>query len=75
MRWMHSVGMESRTARRNDRPYLEPACAWVAIPEGSSSDAPVIRPGPMARRYWRHFAPDSEGSTLDSPALVIALEL
>jgi hypothetical protein len=25
----------------------------VAIPEGSSSDAPVINPGPMARRYWR----------------------
>jgi hypothetical protein len=29
----------------------------VAIPEGSSSDAPVTNPGPSARRYWRQTGP------------------
>src|SRR4051812_17311935 len=24
------------------------------MPDGSSSEAPVTRPGPIARRYWRH---------------------
>jgi hypothetical protein len=28
------------------RPNFAPAWEYVAIPEGSSSDAPVIRPGP-----------------------------
>ena len=27
LRSLQSVGMESRAAHRNDRPYLEPACA------------------------------------------------
>ena len=28
------------------RPNLAPAGEWVAMPEGSSSEAPVISPGP-----------------------------
>src|SRR5437016_5340681 len=27
------------------------------MPEGSSSEAPVMRPGPSARRYWRQSGP------------------
>lgn len=35
-------------------PNLAPVCAYVAVPEGSSSDAPVTRPGPRDFRYVRH---------------------
>src|SRR5664279_5038255 len=31
------------------------------MPEGSSSDAPVTNPGPMARRYWRQIGPSYSG--------------
>lgn len=31
------------------KPNRAPACEYVAIPLGSSSDAPVIRPGPSSR--------------------------
>src|SRR5262249_51379483 len=32
-------------------PTCAPVCAYVPMPEGSSSDAPVISPGPSAFRY------------------------
>jgi hypothetical protein len=48
-------GYVRRAAQRNDRPYFDPAWAYVAIPEGSSSEAPVMSPGPIARRYSRSF--------------------
>jgi hypothetical protein len=32
--------------QRVESPYAAPACEYVAIPEGSSSLAPVTRPGP-----------------------------
>jgi hypothetical protein len=34
------------------RPNPAPACEYVAIPDGSSSDAPVIRPGPKNLRAF-----------------------
>jgi hypothetical protein len=34
------------------RPNPAPACEYVAIPDGSSSDAPVIRPGPKNLRVF-----------------------
>ena len=34
-------------------PSAAPACEYVPIPDGSSSDAPVISPGPSRPR--RHF--------------------
>jgi hypothetical protein len=38
--------------QRVDIPYAAPACEYVAIPDGSSSLAPVIRPGP---RIFQNF--------------------
>src|ERR1035437_4733871 len=40
------------------KPYCAPAWAYVPMPEGSSSDAPVIRPGPRAlpRRLKAFFS-------------------
>jgi hypothetical protein len=32
--------------QRVERPYIAPACEYVAMPDGSSSLAPVTRPGP-----------------------------
>jgi len=46
-------GNVRRAVQRKPKPKLDPACASVAIPEGSSSDAPVTSPGPTARRYPR----------------------
>ena len=43
------------------------------MPEGSSSDAPVISPGPIARMYWRHFGPDSNGNSSLPVALAFLL--
>src|SRR3569623_1500608 len=33
-------------------PYCAPTCEYVAMPDGSSSDAPVIRPGPIISRSF-----------------------
>lgn len=38
------------------RPNLAPACEYVAIPDGSSSEAPVINPGPnILKVLWKTF--------------------
>lgn len=34
-----------------DNPKAAPACEYVAIPEGSSSLAPVTKPGPIIFQY------------------------
>ena len=38
-----------------DNPKAAPACEYVAIPEGSSSLAPVTKPGPIIFQYRRIF--------------------
>ena len=40
-------GVVNSAVHNNDIPATAPACEYVAIPDGSSSDAPVIIPGPM----------------------------
>src|SRR5664280_1561429 len=46
------------------KPYWAPACAYVPIPEGSSSDAPVMRPGPSAlpSRFSEFFSARSSAA-------------
>lgn len=38
--------------QRVAKPKPAPACEYVAIPEGSSSLAPVISPRPSTRQYF-----------------------
>jgi hypothetical protein len=42
------------------KPNLAPACEYVAIPLGSSSEAPVMRPGPSSRNRRLSFDRCSE---------------
>src|ERR1700733_4185787 len=42
-------GKENKVTHNMPNPNLAPACEYVAIPLGSSSDAPVMRPGPSSR--------------------------
>jgi hypothetical protein len=39
----------NNTAQSNPKPNFAPICKNVTIPEGSSSAAPVIKPGPSDR--------------------------
>src|SRR5277367_4034014 len=50
-------GKVNKAVHRKPRPCAAPAWAYVATPEGSSSDAPVTRPGPRIRRYWSQAGP------------------
>ncbi|HEY7227507.1 MAG TPA: hypothetical protein VH481_05215 [Nitrososphaeraceae archaeon] len=40
------IGNRYRAIHNIPRPNFAPACEYVAIPDGSSSEAPVINPGP-----------------------------
>src|ERR1700690_1305230 len=40
------IGSIATVVQSVAKPYWAPACAYVPMPDGSSSDAPVIRPGP-----------------------------
>lgn len=42
----HMNGYENKVNHNTPKPNWAPACEYVAIPLGSSSDAPVINPGP-----------------------------
>jgi len=44
------IGNRYKDIHNMPRPNFAPACEYVAIPEGSSSAAPVITPGPSALR-------------------------
>jgi len=45
--WMPIIsGVVSRSIHTRPKRNCEPACEYVAMPLGSSSAAPVIRPGP-----------------------------
>jgi len=44
------IGVEMRTNHSIEYPVVAPATEYVDIPEGSSSDAPAISPGPSARK-------------------------
>jgi hypothetical protein len=45
-------GKVRRAVQRVAKPKPAPACEYVAIPEGSSSLAPVITPGPRMRQVF-----------------------
>src|SRR5450755_4789475 len=47
-------GNVSNDTHNNPSPNCAPACEYVATPDGSSSEAPVTKPGPNARKYPRH---------------------
>src|ERR1700689_2561534 len=51
------------------KPNLAPVWAYVAMPDGSSSEAPVISPGPSARRYVRQPARDLGRAPLEFAAV------
>ena len=52
--WTAAIsGNVKRLVHNSPKRNCAPACAYVAIPDGSSSDAPVTNPGPSARRYPR----------------------
>src|SRR5262245_46326754 len=54
MNWIaHIIGNVAAAVHSGASPSEAPACAYVPIPEGSSSDAPVTRPGPRTRRNRR----------------------
>ena len=58
-------GQVRNAVQRRLVPSCAPAMEYVAIPEGSSSAAPVMRPGPSAERRRRgHFL------SVDVPAIV-----
>src|SRR5437016_10321170 len=44
------IGKVASAVQRIENPSDAPATAYVPMPEGSSSDAPVIRPGPRIFR-------------------------
>ena len=45
--WMPTIsGYVNTTVHSVSRPNCAPACEYVAMPDGSSSAAPVISPGP-----------------------------
>src|SRR6478672_9275051 len=52
--WMPTIsGVVRNTLHSIARPNCAPACEYVAMPLGSSSAAPVIRPGPRRSRNLR----------------------
>src|SRR4051794_31248602 len=44
------IGNVNNAVHSVEKPSAAPACAYVPMPDGSSSDAPVIRPGPRTRK-------------------------
>jgi hypothetical protein len=48
-------GKATIAVQRVDNPKAAPAWEYVAIPEGSSSLAPVTKPGPIIFQYLRIF--------------------
>lgn len=46
-------GNVSAASHNSWKPYCAPVCEYVAMPDGSSSDAPVVRPGPRLCQYAR----------------------
>ena len=49
--WMPTIsGVVRNTLHSIPRPNCAPACEYVAMPLGSSSAAPVMRPGPRRSR-------------------------
>ncbi len=47
--WIAAIsGKVNSMTQHIEKPNCAPAWEYVAMPEGSSSDAPVIRPGPSA---------------------------
>src|SRR5919197_2507602 len=44
------IGYKANTNQAIPKPNCAPACEYVAIPDGSASDAPVIIPGPNLLR-------------------------
>lgn len=44
-----------------ERPNIAPACEYVAMPEGSSSLAPVTKPGPNNFQNFRSFPGEDLG--------------
>jgi hypothetical protein len=51
-------GKVKRAVHKVEKPNCAPACEYVAIPDGSSSLAPVMRPGPNERRNASSFEGD-----------------
>src|SRR5580765_4182930 len=47
-------GNENSAVQSGAYPKAAPTTEYVEIPDGSSSAAPVIRPGPSAERYPRN---------------------
>jgi hypothetical protein len=46
--WMATMsGKENSAVHNMENPNCAPACEYVAMPLGSSSDAPVMTPGPI----------------------------
>jgi hypothetical protein len=47
------IGVVSRASHSIENPVLAPATEYVEMPEGSSSAAPVIKPGPRTEKNFR----------------------
>src|SRR5438309_866478 len=68
--WMeHISGSVRHVVHNSPSPNCAPTCEYVAIPDGSSSDAPVINPGPTRHNnettlYDRPFLAGAGPSTL-----------
>src|SRR5437762_7985861 len=46
----HIIGNVTSAVQRHENPKAAPACAYVPMPDGSSSEAPVTRPGPRTKK-------------------------
>src|SRR6267378_4831459 len=79
--WMAAIsGSVTSAVHSRPVPKAAPATAYVVTPLGSSSDAPVTRPGPSVRKYrtsglWLCLASvslieDQRGGAADSEPLV-----
>ncbi len=44
------IGVVIKASHSVERPVVAPATEYVEIPDGSSSAAPVIKPGPRLRK-------------------------
>src|ERR671930_1284619 len=70
----HIIGNVNSAVHNIEKPSAAPACAYVPMPDGSSSEAPVISPGPRSRKnrlsgffsLARRVANDSIGSLMGS---------
>src|SRR4051812_14785792 len=70
--WIPDIsGYENNIIQRSEKPNRLPACEYVAMPLGSSSDAPVMSPGPNLARSPARAFPDAVGFH----AVVVVVEL